>query len=85
MPQSSARFDMPLTLLVLDLLAPADAPPPPRAVRLPALEKALARANAARESLAGVLWLLARYGLPGSTLLANLTAAADGLPPGDWL
>lgn len=76
---------MPLTLLVPDLLAPADAPAPLRAARLPALEKALARANASREGVAGAAWLLARYGLPASTPLANLTAAADGLPPADWL
>ena len=84
-PQSSARFDMPLTLLVPDLLAPADAPAPLRAARLPALEKALSRAIASREPGAGASWLLSRFGLPGSTPLANLAAAAEGLPAADWL
>lgn len=84
-PQSSARFDMPLTLLVPDLLVPADAPAALRAARLPALEKALARADATTEPGTSIAWLLARFGLAPGTPLAALTAAADGLPPGDWL
>ncbi len=84
-PQSFARFDMPLTLLVPDLLVPADAPAALRAARLPALEKALARADATTEPGSGTAWLLARFGLAPATPLAALTAAADGLGPGDWL
>jgi len=77
---------MPLTLLVPDLLVPADAPAALREARLPALEKALARANTARGSgVTGASWLLAQYGLLRSAPLASLTAAADGLPPADWL
>ena len=78
-------FDMPLTLLVPDLLAPADAPPALRAARLPGLEKALARASGRREPGTATAWLLARFGLPPDAPLASLTAAADGLGPGDWL
>ncbi len=76
---------MPLTLLVPDLLAPADAPAALRAARLPAIEKALARAGASREPGSATSFLLARFGLPADAPLAALTAAADGLAPGDWL
>jgi hypothetical protein len=76
---------MPLTLLVPDLLAPADAPAPMRAARLPFLEKALARALASREPGGASSWLLMRFGIAPPAPLAALTAAADGLPPGDWL
>jgi len=84
-PQSSARFDMPLTLLVPDLLAPADAPAPLRTTRLPALEKALARARASREPGRAADWLFAQFGIAPDSPVAALAAAADGLAPGDWL
>jgi hypothetical protein len=76
---------MPLTLLVPDLLAPADAPAPLRATRLPAIERALARARSSRESGRAAGWLFARFGIAPDSPVAALTAAADGLAPGDWL
>ena len=76
---------MPLTLLVPDLLAPADAPAALRAARLPSIEKALARAHASREPGGASAWLLAQFGLAPSAPLAALTALADGLAPGDWV
>jgi len=77
---------MPLTLLVPDLLPPADAPAPMCAVRLPQLEKWLARADAVREAGTGTAWLLRQWGLGAGAPVAALTLAADGGPrEGDWM
>ena len=77
---------MPLTLLVPDLLAPADAPEAMRGLRLPALEAWLARADASRVPLTGSRWLLARWGLGADAPVAALTLAAEGGPrEGEWL
>ena len=77
---------MPLTLLVPDLLPPADAPAPMRALRLPQLEKWLARADVARESGTGSTWLLRQWGLGTDAPVAALTLAADGGPRGEeWM
>lgn len=77
---------MPLTLLVPDLLAPADAPAPMRSLRLPGLETWLARADARREPGTGAAWLLHQWGLGADAPVAALTLAADGGPrEGAWL
>jgi hypothetical protein len=77
---------MPLTLLVPDLLPPADAPAPLRAVRLPQLEKWLARADVERVAGTGTAWLLRQWGLGADAPIAALTLAADGGPrEGDWM
>jgi hypothetical protein len=76
---------MPLTLLVPDLLPPALAPEA-GALRLPALETWLARAQARREPGTGSHWLLAQWGLGPGAPVAALTLAADGGPRGGtWL
>ncbi|HEX4944689.1 MAG TPA: hypothetical protein VFV55_10075 [Usitatibacteraceae bacterium] len=77
---------MPLTLLVPDLLAPADAPEPMRSLRLPGLEAWLARADATREPGTGSAWLLRQWGLGVQAPVAALTLAAEGGPrEGAWL
>ena len=77
---------MPLTLLVPDLLPPADAPEAMRGLRLPALETWLARADATREPGGGSAWLLRQWNLGGDAPVAALTLAADGGPhEGAWL
>ncbi len=76
---------MPLTLLVPDLL-PLALAPEAQALRLPALETWLARAQARREPGTGNHWLLAQWGLGEDAPVAALTLAADGGPRGgDWL
>jgi hypothetical protein len=77
---------MPLTLLVPDLLQPADAPEPMRRLRLPALERWLVRAQARREPGTGNAWLLRQWGLGPDAPVAALTIAAEGGPrEGEWL
>lgn len=77
---------MPLTLLVPDLLPPAGAPAAMRELRLPALEKWMARADAAREPGGDSAWLLRQWGLAEDAPVAALTLAADGGPrEGAWL
>lgn len=77
---------MPLTVLVPDLLPPADAPPEMRALRLPGLERWLARSDASREPGTGSEWLLRQWGLEPDAPVAALTLAADGGPhEGTWL
>jgi hypothetical protein len=77
---------MPLTLLVPDLLPPADAPDAMRALRLPRLEAWLARGDATREAGTGSAWLLRQWGLDAQAPVAALTLAADGGPKeGCWL
>jgi hypothetical protein len=77
---------MPLTLLVPDLLPPADAPPAMRGVRLRELERWLVRADARREPGTGSAWLLRQWGLGPDAPVAALTIAAEGGPrDGSWL
>jgi hypothetical protein len=76
-----------LTLLVSDLLPPADAPDAMLALRLPALEKWLARARAAREPSAGTLqWLARAWQREAPLPVAALTLASDeGVREGSWM
>ena len=77
---------MPLTLLVPDLLPPADAPEAMRSLRLPGLESWIARADGIREAGTGSAWLLRQWGLDRQAPVAALTLAADGGPhEGHWL
>jgi hypothetical protein len=77
---------MPLTLLIPDLLPPVGAPASMRELRLPALEKWLARAEATREPGGDSAWLLRQWGLGEDAPVAALTLAADGGPrEGAWL
>ena len=77
---------MPLTLLVPDLLPPADAPESMRSLRLPRLERWLARAETTREAGPGSAWLLRQWGLDQHAPVAALALAADGGPrEGSWL
>jgi hypothetical protein len=78
---------MPLDLVVPDLLLPADAPDALREVRMPALERWLARADRARRAEGSVNALLASaYGLPSPAPYAAVALAAEGAPrEGTWL
>jgi hypothetical protein len=77
---------MALTLFVPDLLLSADAPASMRGLRLPALERWLARADARRVPGGAAAWLLAEWALPPHTPVAPITLAADGGPrEGEWL
>jgi hypothetical protein len=77
---------MPLTLLVPDLLPPADAPPAMRRARLRELERCLVRADARREPGTGTAWLLRQWGLGPDAPVAALSIAAEGGPrDGSWL
>lgn len=75
-----------LTLLVPDLLPPIDASDAWRALRLPALEGWLARADAARAPCTGDAWLLREWGCEADAPVAALTLVADAGPrEGVWL
>jgi hypothetical protein len=78
---------MPLDLLVPDLLLAPDAPPAFRETRLPALEKWLARADAAAHPAANAHeWLASRFALPSPAPLAAIALAGEGQrEPGSWL
>jgi hypothetical protein len=78
---------MPLDLLVPDLCAPADAPATMRELRLPALEKWLARSEMARETTTRAYdWLAAAFGLPSPAPVAPVSLAAEsGAREGAWL
>jgi hypothetical protein len=79
---------MPLDLLVPDLLLPADAPAPMRALRLPALEKWLARADVERGDAASVHACIASaYGLAARPPVAALALAGEeeAPRPGSWV
>jgi hypothetical protein len=78
---------MPLDLVVLDLLAPPDAPPEMRALRLPALERWLASAEVERKSGGAVAWLAERFSLPSPVPAAPIALAAEtvGATSGMWL
>jgi hypothetical protein len=78
---------MPLDLVVPDLLPPADAPEGMRSIRLPSLERWLARADiesVAAEGPEG--WLASSYGLGLPPPLAAIALAGEGpAHPGAWL
>ena len=78
---------MPLDLVVPDLIPPADAPPALRAVRLPALERWLARADLVNEAQEGPYgWLGAQYALAEPAPIAAIALASEGRArPGTWL
>src|SRR5258705_3295524 len=70
---------MPLDLLVPDLLLPPDAPAAMRALRLPALEKWLARANMQTVPGRGAdAWLASEYGLASPPAFAAISLAGEG-------
>ncbi len=78
---------MPLDLLVPDLLAGPGAPEAMRALRLPALERWLARAGfedaPAHDAMA---WLAAAHGIAGPVPAAALALLGEGREaPGAWL
>jgi hypothetical protein len=76
-----------LDLLVPGLFPPPGAPEALRALRLPALESALASALSGRDPAAGPdSWLAARFGLAGKAPHAAICLAGEGLPrEGSWL
>jgi len=78
---------MPVDLLVPDLLAPAGAPQGLRDVRLPGLEKWLARADVDRVPAVGAdRWLADRYGLAATPPVAAIALAGEEAPrAGEWL
>ena len=76
---------MPLDLLVPDLLLPQDAPAAMRALRLPELEKWLARADV--ETVAGtgaMRWLGAAFDL-ADLPVAAIERAGEGASDGAWM
>ena len=78
---------MPLDLLVPDLLLPVEAPAGMRELRLPSLEKWLARADLARAAVRGANEVLAHaFSLPRPAAAAAISLAADDeARPGGWL
>ncbi|MGZ5073258.1 MAG: hypothetical protein ACXWBL_08985 [Usitatibacter sp.] len=78
---------MPLDLLVPDLLLPPDAPASLRELRLPALERWLARADIESFSDQGPGgWLAAAHGLDSRAPVAAISLAGEGdANPGAWL
>jgi len=78
---------MPLDVLVAGLVPPIDAPPEMRGLRLPALEKWLARADIVRgEATNPGDWLASAFGLPSPPAFAAIALAADAAPdPGAWM
>lgn len=78
---------MPLDLLIPDLLLPADAPPSPRALRLPALEKWLARADLEHGPGGDAIeWLAAAYALPAPAPVAAVALAGEEAAlEGTWM
>ena len=80
---------MPLDLLFPDLLLPQDAPAPLLAIRLPELERWLARADDVRKNDArsSTEWLGKRFGLPSPAPVAAISLAGEGerAIEGAWL
>src|SRR5712691_2001650 len=77
---------MPLDLLVPDLLLPQDAPAAMRALRLPELEKWLARADV--ETVAGtgaMRWLGAAFDLANPPVAAIERAGEGAARNGAWM
>lgn len=78
---------MPLVLVIPHLLVPPDAPEAVRGLRLPALERALSRADASRSPDAGLHAVLAaEYALGASPAIAAISMAGEDEPRGGaWL
>jgi hypothetical protein len=78
---------MPLDLIVPDLLPSADSPEAMRALRLPWIERWLARAEPQRLAHRGLeSWLARAFSLPDPPPVAAVTLAADDRPrEGAWL
>jgi hypothetical protein len=78
---------MPLDLLVPDLLLPPDAPAPLRLLRLPELEKWLARAQLQTVPGHGAdAWLACEYGLAAPPAVAAISLAGEGeTAEGAWM
>jgi hypothetical protein len=78
---------MPLDLLVPDLLLPADAPPAMAGLRLPWVERWMARGETQRLPLKGTeAWLARAFLLPGDAPVAPVSLAGDDAPrAGAWL
>jgi hypothetical protein len=79
---------MPLDIVIPDLLPASDAPPAMRAVRLPHLERWLARADTiAAASIEGSHgWIAAEHGLAHSVPFAAIALAGEGIETeGEWL
>jgi len=78
---------VPLTLIIPDLLPPADAPAQMREARLPALEKALGRSEIVRARSDGAYgWLAAEFGVAAPVPFAAIALAGEGEPrEGTWL
>jgi hypothetical protein len=78
---------VPLDVVVPDLLLPPQAPETLRDLRLPHLERWIARGRAQRIAIQGSApWLAARFGIEGAIPVAAVTLAADAEPrPGAWL
>jgi hypothetical protein len=78
---------VPLDVVVPDLLLPAEAPAALRAVRMPALERWIARADRGRVDRDGRhAWVAHAHALPEPLPVAAITLAADDAPrEGSWL
>jgi hypothetical protein len=78
---------VPLDVVILDLLLPSQAAAALREVRLPRLERWLARADVQRLDMLGATpWLGQRFGLAQPFPVAAVTLAADDAPrEGTWL
>jgi hypothetical protein len=78
---------MPLDLVVPDLLLPADAPRALRELRLPWAERALARADRERVAIRGLdAWLARAFAVAEPLPVAAVTLAGDDAPrAGTWL
>lgn len=78
---------MPLDLLIPDLLLPAGAPPAMAGLRLPWVERWMARGETQRLPLIGAdAWLARAFLLPGDAPVAPVTLAGDDAPrEGAWL
>src|SRR5450631_569096 len=78
---------MSLDIVVPNLLPPADATERMRSIRLPSLERSLARADIRSELARGPHeWLAAAYGLASPAPLAAVALAGEGeAHPGAWM
>ena len=78
---------VPLDVVVPDLLLPSQAAASLRELRLPQLERWLARADVERLDIRGAApWIAARFGLAAPLPVAPVTLAADDAPrEGAWL
>jgi hypothetical protein len=78
---------MPLDIVVPDLLPAPDAPPAMRSVRLPNLERWLARADHSVVDTGGSHgWIAAAHGLANPLPYAAISLAGEGIDtPGEWI